>query len=530
MLGGMDGMFITILIAYVCYMAWFIYRSSFVIDGERYFSLFDDAMISMRYAKNLAHGYGLVWNPGGERVEGYTNPLWTLFMALVHLLPVKASKISLVVQIVSGLLLIANLFFVRKIAGALSNGSRLVALSAVFFTAFYYPLNTWSLLGMEVGLLILLTTAAIWKGIEAYRQERFSAWPYLLLGLGTLVRMDMAVPFIMLLGFNLWSDRTQRRRHLQVALPLLMGLLLAQTAARWFYYGDILPNTYYLKMTGYPAFWRIMRGLLVLGRFIWQTNWLVFAIPFIVAAVRRDRSVTLPLLLASGQMLYSVYVGGDAWENWVAANRYISIAMPGFLILVVVGIAGFFNAVRSWLNTRPGLQRPLFRYGLAAALVLSFANLNANHGVYAFPQIALVWPPLNWGENFENARRGHLVDQITEPGATVAVSGAGVAPYFFDRTAIDQLGKSDRVIGHMPMHTTTGMERFTWFWPGHLKWDNSYVFTQLKPDVVIHVWEPKEAQTWLDRDYRAVTIDGLLMYLRKDSRKIRWAEIHDTTE
>jgi hypothetical protein len=342
--------------------------------------------------------------------------------------------------------------------------------------------------------------------------------------------MDMAVPFIMLLGFNLWSDRTQRRRHLQVALPLLMGLLLAQTAARWFYYGDILPNTYYLKMTGYPAFWRIMRGLLVLGRFIWQTNWLVFAIPFIVAAVRRDRSVTLPLVLASGQMLYSVYVGGDAWENWVAANRYISIAMPGFLILVVVGIAGFFNAVRSWLNTRPGLQRPLFRYGLAAALVLSFANLNANHGVYAFPQIALVWPPLNWGENFENARRGHLVDQITEPGATVAVSGAGVAPYFFDRTAIDQLGKSDRVIGHMPMHTTTGMERFTWFWPGHLKWDNRYVLTQLKPDVVIHVWEPKEAQPWLDRDYRAVTIDGLLMYLRKDSRKIRWAEIHDTTE
>jgi hypothetical protein len=42
----------------------FIWRSSFVaVDGNRYFSLFDDAMISMRYAWNLVHGYGLVWNP-----------------------------------------------------------------------------------------------------------------------------------------------------------------------------------------------------------------------------------------------------------------------------------------------------------------------------------------------------------------------------------------------------------------------------------------------------------------------------------
>ncbi len=30
----------------------------------------DAAMISMRYARNLVHGHGLVWNLGGTRVEG----------------------------------------------------------------------------------------------------------------------------------------------------------------------------------------------------------------------------------------------------------------------------------------------------------------------------------------------------------------------------------------------------------------------------------------------------------------------------
>ena len=41
----------------------------------------DDAFISFRYAKNLVDGHGLVFNPG-ERVEGYTNFLWTLLMTI----------------------------------------------------------------------------------------------------------------------------------------------------------------------------------------------------------------------------------------------------------------------------------------------------------------------------------------------------------------------------------------------------------------------------------------------------------------
>ena len=41
----------------------------------------DDAFISFRYAENLVRGFGLVFNPG-ERVEGYSNFLWTMWCAL----------------------------------------------------------------------------------------------------------------------------------------------------------------------------------------------------------------------------------------------------------------------------------------------------------------------------------------------------------------------------------------------------------------------------------------------------------------
>jgi len=42
----------------------------------------DDAAISFAYARNLADGEGLVAQPGGERVEGYSNPLWVLLLSL----------------------------------------------------------------------------------------------------------------------------------------------------------------------------------------------------------------------------------------------------------------------------------------------------------------------------------------------------------------------------------------------------------------------------------------------------------------
>jgi len=42
----------------------------------------DDAWISLRYARNLIEGQGLVFNRG-ERVEGFTHPLWVLLDAII---------------------------------------------------------------------------------------------------------------------------------------------------------------------------------------------------------------------------------------------------------------------------------------------------------------------------------------------------------------------------------------------------------------------------------------------------------------
>src|ERR1700722_4967954 len=114
-LGAMPASQIAVLAVICAYAILFIYRTSFLIDGTRYFCLFDDDMISMRYAANFAHGNGLVWNPGHEKVLGFTNPLWVLYMSVFHLLPISAAKMSVFIQATNGLLLTLNLIFVAAI-------------------------------------------------------------------------------------------------------------------------------------------------------------------------------------------------------------------------------------------------------------------------------------------------------------------------------------------------------------------------------------------------------------------------------
>src|SRR3954466_2543200 len=104
-----------ILTAAAAYYFVFVARTAFSFQGRTYFVLFDDSAISMQYARNFAHGHGLVWN-AGEHVEGYSNLLWTLWMSLVHLVGVSERYTALALMVSAGGLLIGTLAIVRRLA------------------------------------------------------------------------------------------------------------------------------------------------------------------------------------------------------------------------------------------------------------------------------------------------------------------------------------------------------------------------------------------------------------------------------
>ena len=69
----------------------------------------DDAFISYRYAWNLVHGSGLVYNPG-QPVEGYTNFLWILMSAGAMLLGWDQQSVAQAADILVSQCLIALAF------------------------------------------------------------------------------------------------------------------------------------------------------------------------------------------------------------------------------------------------------------------------------------------------------------------------------------------------------------------------------------------------------------------------------------
>lgn len=525
--------FVLILVGYAAYAAGFIWQTSAVVEAapdkywvpetRRYFVLFDDAMISMRYARNLANGDGLVWNPGGARVEGYTNPAWVAYMALFHLPDIHPALTSLLIQVSGAVFLLLNLLVVRALARRLT-GSAWAALGAVIFTAFYLPLNTWSLQGTEVSVLTLVVSLSAWGTIRALDADRFGWWVYALLGASTLVRMDMAIPLLALAGFLFLNDPARRWRHAAAGAAALAAFLIPQTAFRLWYYDEWLPNTYYLKVEGYPLVRRILAGL----DFALRVFVKIGVLPFVIFIFRRDRALRLLATLFLGQVLYSIYVGGDAWEWYGGANRYISLGMPLFFVLLAATLHAIQAAARAVV---PGAQkdpRPV-TIGIAAFGAFLLVAFNATYGPGALREWLLLRPSLDAGDNGRKVEQALWVERYTAPNATVALAGAGIVPYFTERTYIDLLGKNDKVIARQPMDQTIIPE----FKPGHMKWDYVYSIGTLRPDCVMELWVDEITALNLlttpepgsdEPPYLAVWSQphDHMVYMRRGSPAVRW--------
>lgn len=528
--------FVLVMTAFAAYAVCYIFRTSFAIGDARYFVLADDQMVSMKYAANLGAGHGLVWNAGGERVEGYTNFAWVLYMALFHRVHVPQRLISACIQISGAMLLLANLAVVRALSLRIFRSDR-VALLAVALVAFYFPLDTWALQGTEVGALTLLVTSCAWLAIRAFESPRIP-WPlFWLLGSTTLLRPDMVV-FCAIVVVSFVLSRTDRRlRALVIGTAIPAGFVVAETAFRLLYFGDPAPNTYYLKVVG-PWAPRVARGAMVAGLFLLQILPLLLIIigkRRLFQAVRREASLLFAIF--AGQQLYSVWVGGDAWEWWGGSNRFVAIAMPLLMVCLAAALAAIWEGLRR--AAEHDLGPAAARWSQAAAVSMSTVILlGVNYLALAsvaaptesrlapLERTLLIIKPYQTEEDARHVKAALALREITRPDAVVAVVWAGAIPYFSERAGLDLLGKMDRRIARGPCRLPKG-RRWTAFYPGHMKWDFDYSIGQLKPDVVqVPLWHldgvDEQPMPYLKGDYEEHTIGSSSWYLRRGSPNIRW--------
>jgi hypothetical protein len=502
---------------FCAWSAGFIYRSSFIgIDGARYFSLFDDAMISMRYAWNFSHGDGLVWNVG-ERVQGYTNLLMTLVMSVATLVFGRSASVLAIQVLGVGFMIAIAVIAMRvsdRVLPGLPDGRRELTRSLAFFCALaYYPLPFWSLMGMETGLLAFLVLGGV-LGAFCYADTlnaKFILATAGSLGMASLTRLDSILFAALVFGFIAWgakTDRRNRRRilaHLAGSLVLFGLLALSQFIFQYSYYGEALPNTYTLKLTGMALGERLRNGAGYLIPFF-KESIVIWILAGVGLACAWNARAALLASLAVSALLYQLYVGGDAWNYW----RIIAPTMPLIFLLAIVGTD------QLWAMT-------VSRRGVLVAGTVGVAVLSAS--IRFLPEIILIRRAYMVANNEENVNAAVALNRLTTDDATLAVLFAGSLPYYIDRKAIDLLGKSDPYIARLAPDLSgsiswSGMKSV----PGHNKYDLDYSIKKLEPTYAqILEWGTDNLTEWASTRYVTVDYRGVRLYLRRGSPTVIWA-------
>jgi len=297
----------------------------------------DDAYISFRYAQNLVAGKGLVYN-AGEHVEGFTNLLFTLLIAVGLAVSASAVATALVVGLVAyfgvAATLVAWSFQARK-------AGRIWLPIAALVWLIDDDLLSWATGGLETSLFTFLALAGVLVVLRAEGRPRRLLAAGTLLGLACATRPDgvvfAAVAAVACASFAWGRTRTlatAARECAFFALPLAV-LGAALVAFKLGYYGSLLPAPYYAK-SALDAHYS--QGLLYVGLYFfkhWPLALGLLALPVLLARARfvaGFRGLDDLLVLSAAGGLFLLYVMHSAGDFMFA--RRVVPAIPFALLAV----------------------------------------------------------------------------------------------------------------------------------------------------------------------------------------------------
>ncbi|HLT34926.1 MAG TPA: hypothetical protein VK034_01540 [Enhygromyxa sp.] len=342
-------------IALVLAIAWLAWRTLSRVAAAWAFST-DDAFITMRYARHLLAGEGLVWNVGGPPVEGYSNFAYVLIAALLgavgelEVAPLKL--LGCAGLIATGYLqwAIARRF-VRPLPAVLP-----FALFTLERGSFW-----WSVSGLETGVFVALGCGVALASLRGLGFERVELEPGEHVGLarGPIASSSLALAGALCLVASLLRPEgpifaiavllaiaVQRAidgpnpdyRRGAWAFVLAFGPALAiYVGWRYAYFGELLPNTVRCK-TGHD-------DRFVLLRAYWSAAPLVLLVALIQPLRSLDARVVLPLAVAAGYAIALIGADpliGHELRHFLAAHALVcvlaSVAAVRLLGLVFAGL------------------------------------------------------------------------------------------------------------------------------------------------------------------------------------------------
>lgn len=414
---------------------------------QRFDWMCDDAFISLRYARNLALGRGLVFNPGeAPPVEGYTNLLWVLWLTPFEWFELDAPLVARLTSAACGMVL--ALLVARASAQTARNG-----LSAVWSLALLVtlpPFFVWSTSGLET----MAFSLALFATFALLASKRPRAWLAAFAGAAAvLLRADGFALVALVLAASFGAARAvdcRERRNAVLRASLAIGVVIvAHFLWRRLHYGEWAPNTARVKVEFGAA--PLANGAKYVGTFVATfPSVLVAALVALVLALRSRHAHALAALgVVFGVFAYATLVGGD----FMAMGRFLvpSLAFLAFAFGAALGV--------SFAPREEAPPRAWFA-PLAATVACAALSLPAAWNVHVVPaalreSLRFRWNnPLwlsehaQWVMMRDQARlwsfTGRALKARTKPGESLVCGTIGALGYYSDLWIHDPFGLVNR--------------------------------------------------------------------------------------
>jgi arabinofuranosyltransferase len=447
----------------------------------------DDAFITFRFAKNLASGRGLVWNPGEAPVEGYTSFLWLVLSAVAMKLGLDAPRFAQVAGTLGGGATILLVYLAgRRLAGWPAGVAGVPAL----MLAVCGPFATWSGSGMET----VLFAALVFTGMFAFGEywQRGRAWWLAAMGVAlwaaTMTRPEGVMVFGLLFGLSLFLSLGELKKRLghHAMAGACWGIPFAVYFVwRYRYYGYLLPNTFYAKTGG--GLDQLERGIMLSTQFasqflgplvpwalvaLWERGWPRVAslrLAEALGALRRRALASACVLIVVVYTGYIVIVGND----YMAMHRFFVPLLPPIYFVATTALAVLV----------PRMVAERSRVVVLGLLVAMAAGATAFHST-RYEKHFVAKPAQQHGnyqgiqiERWQVARVSLLGKFFTgyrlSSAESVATSAIGAIGYFGDLAVYDYHGLVDIHIARSPVPANKLKGR-----SGHQKSDYPYVLAK----------------------------------------------------